>query len=57
MEPLAHPHKAPAAVVIAAPTTSDGIGTALRRTFNAPGALPQDMLKLLRRLEDESQSG
>jgi hypothetical protein len=57
MEPLAHPHKTPAAVVIAAPTTSDGIGTALRRTFNAPGALPEDMLKLLRRLEDEAQSG
>jgi hypothetical protein len=57
MEPLAHPHKPPAAVAIAAPTTSDGIGTALRRTYNAPGALPDDMLKLLRRLEEQAQSG
>ncbi|UVO54444.1 hypothetical protein [Sphingomonas sp. SUN039] len=38
-------------VAIAAPHPVDGTGSALRRAFSAPGALPDDMLALLRELE------
>lgn len=37
-------------VSIAAPRATDGAGSALRRAFPAPGALPHDMLRLLREL-------
>lgn len=51
MEPLITHNNLPVPVIIAAPRSTDGTGSALRRAFPAPGALPYDLLKLLRDLD------
>jgi hypothetical protein len=51
MEPLINHENLPVPVAIAAPRAVDGTGSALRRAFPAPGAVPAEMLRLLRELD------
>ncbi len=51
MELQRHNDKPIVPVAIAAPCPIDGTGSALRRAYSAPGALPDDMLRLLREID------
>jgi hypothetical protein len=56
MEPLSTNDKLPVRplipVAIPAPSASDGAGVALRRAFPVPGALPEDLRRLLREIDE-----
>lgn len=52
MEPTAPDSKTPKSVSIDAPRAIDGAGSALRRAFDVPGALPTDIQALLKTLDD-----
>ena len=51
MELSANLDKLPIPIAIAAPGAVDGTGSALRHAFPAPGAIPGEMLDLLRELD------
>jgi hypothetical protein len=52
MEPLLNNNKLLVPVAIAAPRASDGAGVALRRAFPVPGALPAEMQRLIREIDE-----